>query len=56
MQRLIPSGKAARPVDFSDAPEPAPDPGEALSKVEASAPNRGASDRGEAVLPTGGAR
>ncbi|MEH6373354.1 zinc-binding dehydrogenase [Streptomyces sp. KLMMK] len=41
MQRLIPTGDAARPVAFAEVPQPAPEPGEALIKVEAFAPNRG---------------
>ncbi|MEU2515778.1 zinc-binding dehydrogenase [Streptomyces syringium] len=41
MQRLIPTGDAARPVAFAEAPQPAPEPDEALIKVEAFAPNRG---------------
>ncbi|MGG2465040.1 zinc-binding dehydrogenase [Streptomyces sp. RGM 3693] len=41
MQRLIPTGEAARPVAFAEAPQPVPEPSEALIKVEAFAPNRG---------------
>ncbi|MER7000032.1 zinc-binding dehydrogenase [Streptomyces sp. NPDC000410] len=41
MQRLIPTGEAARPVAFAEVSPPAPEPGEALIKVEAFAPNRG---------------
>ncbi|MGW0421004.1 zinc-binding dehydrogenase [Streptomyces sp. NPDC003015] len=41
MQRLIPTGDAARPVAFAEVPQPVPEPGEALIKVEAFAPNRG---------------
>ncbi|MEU4352680.1 zinc-binding dehydrogenase [Streptomyces sp. NPDC023838] len=41
MQRLIPTGQAARPVAFAEVPQPVPEPGEALIKVEAIAPNRG---------------
>ncbi|MEV0172252.1 zinc-binding dehydrogenase [Streptomyces sp. NPDC050803] len=41
MQRLIPTGEAARPVAFAEVPQPVPGPGEALIKVEAFAPNRG---------------
>lgn len=41
MQRLIPTGEAARPVAFAEVPQPVPEPGEALIKVEAFAPNRG---------------
>jgi NADPH:quinone reductase-like Zn-dependent oxidoreductase len=41
MQRLIPTGEAARPVAFASVPQPVPEPGEALVKVEAFAPNRG---------------
>ncbi|MEU6994108.1 zinc-binding dehydrogenase [Streptomyces sp. NPDC046465] len=41
MQRLIPTGEAARPVAFAEFPQPVPEPGEALIKVEAIAPNRG---------------
>ncbi|WP_190094519.1 zinc-binding dehydrogenase [Streptomyces melanogenes] len=41
MQRLIPTGDAARPVAFAEVPQPVPRPDEALIKVEAFAPNRG---------------
>jgi NADPH:quinone reductase-like Zn-dependent oxidoreductase len=41
MQRLIPTGEAARPVGFAEVPQPVPEPGEALIKVEAFALNRG---------------
>ncbi|MFD9859256.1 zinc-binding dehydrogenase [Streptomyces alboflavus] len=41
MRRLIPTGEAARPVEFTDVPQPAPQAHEALIKVEAFAPNRG---------------
>ena len=41
MQRLIPTGEAARPVGFAEVSQPVPEPGEALIKVEAFAPNRG---------------
>ncbi|MWK38301.1 zinc-binding dehydrogenase [Actinomadura sp. J1-007] len=41
MQRLIPTGEAARPVAFAEVPQPVPEPDEALIKVEAIAPNRG---------------
>ncbi|MBP2401539.1 Crotonyl-CoA reductase [Streptomyces netropsis] len=41
MQRLIPTGDAARPVAFAEVAQPTPEPGEALIKVEAFAPNRG---------------
>jgi NADPH:quinone reductase-like Zn-dependent oxidoreductase len=41
MQRLIPTGEAARPVAFAEVPQPVPEPDEALIKVEAFAPNRG---------------
>ncbi|MFF3085283.1 zinc-binding dehydrogenase [Streptomyces nojiriensis] len=41
MQRLIPTGEAARPVAFAEVAQPVPEPGEALVKVEAFAPNRG---------------
>ncbi|MEU2390835.1 zinc-binding dehydrogenase [Streptomyces sp. NPDC007369] len=41
MQRLIPTGEAARPVAFAEVPQPVPEPGEVLIKVEAFAPNRG---------------
>ncbi|MEV6756537.1 zinc-binding dehydrogenase [Streptomyces sp. NPDC051214] len=41
MQRLIPTGEAARPVAFAEGPQPVPGPEEALVKVEAFALNRG---------------
>ncbi len=41
MQRLIPTGEATHPVAFAEVPQPVPEPGEALIKVEAFAPNRG---------------
>ncbi|WP_329395579.1 zinc-binding dehydrogenase [Streptomyces melanogenes] len=41
MQRLIPTGEAARPVAFAEVPQPVQEPDEALIKVEAFAPNRG---------------
>ncbi|MFE3769818.1 zinc-binding dehydrogenase [Streptomyces sp. NPDC059122] len=41
MQRLIPTGDAARPVSFAEVSQPIPERGEALIKVEAFAPNRG---------------
>jgi NADPH:quinone reductase-like Zn-dependent oxidoreductase len=41
MQRLIPTGEAARPVSFAEVPQPVPEPSEALIKVEAFSPNRG---------------
>ncbi|QKV90506.1 zinc-binding dehydrogenase [Streptomyces sp. NA02950] len=41
MQRLIPTGDAALPVAFTEAPQPVLEPGEALVKVEAFALNRG---------------
>ncbi|MFC7894209.1 zinc-binding dehydrogenase [Streptomyces sp. NPDC057381] len=41
MQRLIPTGEAARPVAFAETPQPVPAPAEVLIKVEAFAPNRG---------------
>ncbi|MFC9753759.1 alcohol dehydrogenase catalytic domain-containing protein [Streptomyces sp. NPDC056921] len=41
MQRLIPTGDAARPVAFAEVAQPVPEPGEALIKVQAFAPNRG---------------
>ncbi|MFC9699112.1 zinc-binding dehydrogenase [Streptomyces sp. NPDC056943] len=41
MQRLIPTGEAARPVAFAEVPQAQPEPHEALIKVEAFAPNRG---------------
>ncbi|WP_101392137.1 zinc-binding dehydrogenase [Streptomyces sp. TLI_146] len=41
MQRLIPTGEAARPVAFAEVPQPVPAPDEVLIKVEAFAPNRG---------------
>ncbi|NBE50959.1 zinc-binding dehydrogenase [Streptomyces boluensis] len=40
-RRLIPTGDAARPVAFAEAPKAVPGPTEALVKVEAFAPNRG---------------
>ncbi|WP_106398431.1 zinc-binding dehydrogenase [Actinocorallia populi] len=41
MRRLIPTGDPARPVEPADAPQPVPESGEALVKVEAFSPNRG---------------
>ncbi|MFD0415602.1 zinc-binding dehydrogenase [Streptomyces sp. NPDC127108] len=41
MRRLIPTGEATRPVEFTDVPQPTPQAHEALIKVEAFAPNRG---------------
>ncbi|MGW1198452.1 zinc-binding dehydrogenase [Streptomyces sp. NPDC002536] len=41
MQRLIPTGDMAHPVAFAEVAQPALEPGEALIKVEAFAPNRG---------------
>ncbi|MEU5026856.1 zinc-binding dehydrogenase [Streptomyces milbemycinicus] len=41
MQRLIPTGDPARPVEFTDDAQPVPAPDEALIRVEAFAPNRG---------------
>ncbi|UNT00723.1 zinc-binding dehydrogenase [Streptomyces tubbatahanensis] len=41
MRRLIPTGDPARPVAFTEVPPPVPEPGEAMIKVEAFAPNRG---------------
>lgn len=41
MRRLIPTGEAARPVEFAEVPQPVPEPDEALIKVEAFALNRG---------------
>ncbi|MDT0544516.1 zinc-binding dehydrogenase [Streptomyces lonegramiae] len=41
MQRLIPTGDPARPVEFTEDAEPVPAPDEALIRVEAFAPNRG---------------
>ncbi|MES4907334.1 MULTISPECIES: zinc-binding dehydrogenase [unclassified Streptomyces] len=41
MQRLIPTGDPARPVEFTEDAQPVPAPDEALIRVEAFAPNRG---------------
>ncbi|MCX5195523.1 zinc-binding dehydrogenase [Streptomyces sp. NBC_00249] len=41
MQRLIPTGDPARPVEFTDDAQPVPAADEALVRVEAFAPNRG---------------
>ncbi|MCX4775715.1 zinc-binding dehydrogenase [Streptomyces sp. NBC_01264] len=41
MQRLIPTGDPARPVEFADDAQPVPAVDEALVRVEAFAPNRG---------------
>jgi NADPH:quinone reductase-like Zn-dependent oxidoreductase len=41
MRRLIPTGDEACPVAFTEAPQPVPEPDEALIKVETFAPNRG---------------
>lgn len=41
MHRLIPTGDAARPVEFAQDAQPVPAPDEALIRVEAFAPNRG---------------
>ncbi|MFD9337841.1 zinc-binding dehydrogenase [Streptomyces sp. NPDC060028] len=41
MQRLIPTGDPARPVEFADDAQPVPAADEALVRVEAFAPNRG---------------
>ncbi|MFI9307317.1 zinc-binding dehydrogenase [Streptomyces triculaminicus] len=51
MQRLIPTGVAARPVAFVEAPQPVPERDEALIKVEAFAPNRGETFLLEAPRP-----
>jgi NADPH:quinone reductase-like Zn-dependent oxidoreductase len=51
MQRLIPTGEAARPVAFAEVPQPVPEPGEALVEVEAFAPNRGETFLLERPLP-----
>ncbi|MFC8265275.1 zinc-binding dehydrogenase [Streptomyces cinereoruber] len=51
MQRLIPTGEAARPVAFAEVPQPVPEPGEVLVKVEAFAPNRGETFLLEAPAP-----
>lgn len=51
MQRLIPTGEAARPVAFAEVPQPVPAPDEALVKVEAFAPNRGETFLLERPLP-----
>ncbi|MEV1176490.1 zinc-binding dehydrogenase [Nonomuraea sp. NPDC049784] len=41
MRRLIPTGDAARPVEFAQHAQPTPAPSEVLIKVEAFSPNRG---------------
>ncbi|MFI9557435.1 zinc-binding dehydrogenase [Nonomuraea endophytica] len=41
MRRLIPTGDAARPVEFAHDAQPTPAPDEVLIKVEAFSPNRG---------------
>ncbi|MFF6807514.1 zinc-binding dehydrogenase [Streptomyces sp. NPDC012616] len=51
MQRLIPTGEAARPVAFAEVSQPVPEPGQALIKVEAFAPNRGETFLLERPLP-----
>lgn len=51
MRRLIPTGDAALPVAFAETPQPALEPGEALIKVEAFAPNRGETFLLEAPRP-----
>ncbi|MEU2240982.1 zinc-binding dehydrogenase [Streptomyces sp. NPDC018338] len=51
MQRLIPTGEAARPVAFAEVPQAEPEPHEALIKVEAFAPNRGETFLLEAPRP-----
>ncbi|MEU3478080.1 zinc-binding dehydrogenase [Streptomyces sp. NPDC033754] len=51
MQRLIPTGEAARPVAFAEVPQTEPEPHEALIKVEAFAPNRGETFLLEAPRP-----
>ncbi|KQX12175.1 alcohol dehydrogenase [Streptomyces sp. Root431] len=51
MQRLMPTGEAARPVAFAEVPQAEPEPHEALIKVEAFAPNRGETFLLEAPRP-----
>ncbi|MEU7510494.1 zinc-binding dehydrogenase [Streptomyces sp. NPDC042898] len=51
MQRLIPTGEAARPVAFAEVPQAEPEPHEALIKVEAFSPNRGETFLLEAPRP-----
>ncbi|MFI7700100.1 zinc-binding dehydrogenase [Nonomuraea sp. NPDC049480] len=41
MRRLIPTGDAARPVEFAQDAQPVPTTGQVLIKVEAFSPNRG---------------
>ncbi|MFC4061055.1 zinc-binding dehydrogenase [Planomonospora corallina] len=51
MRRLIPTGDAARPVEFAQDAQPVPAPDEALVKVEAFSPNRGETFLLEAPAP-----
>ncbi|MFF8840238.1 zinc-binding dehydrogenase [Streptomyces sp. NPDC015130] len=51
MRRLIPTGEAARPVAFAELPQPVPESGDVLVKVEAFSPNRGETFLLEDPLP-----